>query len=245
MVFTTALLTIFLRISSSAAEPIPAIQYLPRVLVASPDNTCGGTTGYTCVGSQAGNCCSSSGWCGKTDAYCNTSAGCQTSFGKCVSTTISPDGTCGGANGYRCHEGECCSSDGFCGTEAKYCNIDTCQPEFGNCGFPSYPQISPDGTCGGENGYDCTSSGFGDCCSSSGYCGDSTAFCAQGCQSAFSASCLTTNIPTLNGACGAKKGGYICAGGRYEGQCCSSDGFCGSSFIYCGTGCQTGFGKCT
>ncbi|KAF1849606.1 carbohydrate-binding module family 18 protein, partial [Cucurbitaria berberidis CBS 394.84] len=47
----------------------------------SPDATCGGKTGYTCLGSKFGNCCSQYGWCGTTTAYCG--AGCQTKSGTC------------------------------------------------------------------------------------------------------------------------------------------------------------------
>ncbi|KAH8666448.1 hypothetical protein BX600DRAFT_461797 [Xylariales sp. PMI_506] len=44
----------------------------------SPDETCGGSNGYTCINSQ---CCSQWGWCGLTSDYCG--AGCQPAFGVC------------------------------------------------------------------------------------------------------------------------------------------------------------------
>jgi len=47
------------------------------------DATCGGTAGYTCLGSTFGSCCSSFGWCGSTTAHCGT--GCQPGFGNCGS----------------------------------------------------------------------------------------------------------------------------------------------------------------
>ena len=51
----------------------------------TPDNTCGGSNGYTCDSSNSygGPCCSAAGWCGKSDAYCGT--GCQPTFGTCGS----------------------------------------------------------------------------------------------------------------------------------------------------------------
>ena len=51
----------------------------------TPDNTCGGSNGYTCDpnNSYGGPCCSAAGYCGKTDAYCGT--GCQSPFGNCGS----------------------------------------------------------------------------------------------------------------------------------------------------------------
>ena len=53
----------------------------------TPDNTCGGSNGYTCdpSNSYGGPCCSAAGYCGKTDAYCGT--GCQSTFGTCGSPT--------------------------------------------------------------------------------------------------------------------------------------------------------------
>ena len=62
----------------------------------TPDNTCGGSNGYTCdpSNSYGGPCCSAAGYCGKTDDYCGT--GCQSTFGTCGSsepaqpTTSSP-----------------------------------------------------------------------------------------------------------------------------------------------------------
>ncbi|KAL2754360.1 carbohydrate-binding module family 18 protein [Sodiomyces alcalophilus JCM 7366] len=52
----------------------------PR-LVVSPDGTCGGTTGYTCIGSSFGDCCSSRGRCGLRTRHCG--CGCQSGFGLC------------------------------------------------------------------------------------------------------------------------------------------------------------------
>ena len=53
----------------------------------TPDNTCGGSNGYTCdpSNSYGGPCCSAAGYCGKSDAYCGT--GCQSIFGTCGSPT--------------------------------------------------------------------------------------------------------------------------------------------------------------
>ena len=49
----------------------------------SPDASCGGVNGYTCQGTQWGNCCSQYGWCGSSSVYCGT--GCQPGFGTCGS----------------------------------------------------------------------------------------------------------------------------------------------------------------
>lgn len=92
----------------------------------SPDETCGNDEagndeGYTCPGEI--KCCSVNGYCGSTDEYCLTTAGCQDEFSNSTSActepvdgvSISPDGTCGsegaGEYGYRCptEGGSCCS----------------------------------------------------------------------------------------------------------------------------------------
>ncbi len=87
----------------------------------SPDNTCGkngtggGADGYTCP--PALPCCSANGFCGSTNDFCLTTAGCQSAFGNCTAPsagTISPDMTCGltgaGTAGYTCpSDASCCS----------------------------------------------------------------------------------------------------------------------------------------
>lgn len=100
----------------------------------------------------------------------------------------SPDGTCGGSSGFVCPTGQCCSQYGWCGTTSAYCGAG-CQPTYGTCsgsGTPPPPgngggSPSPDGTCGGTNGYNCGSM----CCSQYGWCGTSSEYCGAGCQSAF------------------------------------------------------------
>ncbi|KAI1182811.1 glycosyl hydrolase family 61-domain-containing protein [Nemania serpens] len=49
-------------------------------LAISGDGSCG-TSGFTCLGSVYGDCCSPKGWCGSSLAYCGT--GCQAQFGAC------------------------------------------------------------------------------------------------------------------------------------------------------------------
>ncbi|KAI1169351.1 glycosyl hydrolase family 61-domain-containing protein [Nemania serpens] len=47
--------------------------------------------------------------------------------------------------------------------------------------------ISPDGTCGGTNGFICLGSVYGDCCSPKGWCGSSLPYCGTDCQTQFGA----------------------------------------------------------
>ncbi|EDU51408.1 CDA1 xylanase chitin deacetylase [Pyrenophora tritici-repentis] len=134
---------------SSAAAPAPT-----GAVKVSTDATCGGKTGFTCLGSTFGNCCSVNGWCGSTADYCGT--GCQSGFGNCGSNGAAPtkpaatsskapvataagkvttDGSCGGTAKLTCAGstfGNCCSQYSYCGTGAAYCGTG-CQKAFGKC----------------------------------------------------------------------------------------------------------------
>lgn len=103
----------------------------------SMDGSCGGSTGFICLGSTFGDCCSEKGYCGGNSSYCTT--GCQSDFGKCGFTNgtaqISTDGSCGGESGTTClgsEFGGCCSPKGYCGGNASYCDAG-CQTSFGTC----------------------------------------------------------------------------------------------------------------
>ena len=115
------------------------------------------------------------------------------------------DGKCGYQNNNKLCTGKwgsCCNLQGQCGNGTSFCAADKCQS--GNCDInyvlpwpsaggspvtnsptstptptpmPGTGIISPDVSCGGTNKYVCKGSPFGDCCSSSGFCGTSTAHC--------------------------------------------------------------------
>lgn len=112
--------------------------------------------------------------------------------------------------------------------------------------IPTVTGLSPDGTCGGPAGFKCHAQ-FGNCCSSSGYCGTTAAYCGQGwyvsappfpfsdnqhdayptkqySQPLFG-TCPTTNVASNTGECGANNGKFTCAGGPFDGQCCSASGY--------------------
>ncbi|KAL6707064.1 hypothetical protein ACN47E_004816 [Coniothyrium glycines] len=139
------------RTSSAAATPSSAAKV-------STDGSCGGTKGYTCLGSSYGTCCSQYGWCGTSTAHCG--AGCNTNsvFGTCTSSSVvssvrssaaaatstaavvkkaSTDGSCGGTKGFTCTGstfGTCCSQYGWCGSTLSYCRVSSgCQSGFGRC----------------------------------------------------------------------------------------------------------------
>ncbi|KAJ3255702.1 hypothetical protein HK103_006069, partial [Boothiomyces macroporosus] len=187
----------------------------------STNGFCGPTYNTICPDSK---CCAAFGLCGTGDQYCG--AGCQSGFGNCAGSTptvtttvaskpsgvpLSPDGSCGGVNGYTCSTGNCCSASGYCGNTEAFCNVaNGCQQKFtlGQCSTTPVVKISPDGSCGGVNGYTCST---GNCCSASGYCGNTEAFCnvANGCQQKFTlGQCSTTPVVKISpdGSCGGANG---------------------------------------
>ena len=251
------------------------LNFVSSVLAAiSPDNSCGGTVGYTCPGT---GCCSEHGWCGSSAAYCGV--GCQSAFGRCgasptTSATalptstifpISPDETCGSDAGYRCSANSCCSEHGWCGTSTAHCGAG-CQSLFGQCGTiisvttttttgpapTSTLPPSPDNSCGKAAGFSCPNS----CCSQYNWCGSTPDHCQAGCQSSFG-QCGTitlTSIPeptmipglpvSLNGDCGPEVRKRCPLIGN---SCCADNGVCGNTVEHCGIvrwNCLPGYGKC-
>jgi len=201
----------------------------------TPDATCGGTKGYTCLGSTFGNCCSAAGYCGTTSAYCGT--GCQSGFGNCGSNGVAPTTT---------------TTKAATPTKATTSKA----PVASAAG-----KVSTDGSCGGTSGFTCAGSSFGNCCSQYGWCGSTTDHCSTGCNSAFGtctgtgasatkqaatttskAAAAPTKKASTDGSC-AGTSGFTCSGSSF-GNCCSQYGWCGSTTGHCGAGCQGTFGTC-
>ncbi|KAI7220945.1 hypothetical protein KC333_g2055 [Hortaea werneckii] len=112
--------------------------------------------------------------------------------------------------------------------------------------------ISPNGHCGTlgnggtPEGYTCTGSEFGACCSSSGFCGDTTDYCLAGCQPGYGECTPQEGYPiSSDGWCGPEYGNQTCEGSVF-GMCCSIYGSCGSGTEYCDPpNCDREFGMCT
>jgi len=177
--------------------------------------------------------------------------------------TVTTNGRCG-MNVGRCPEGKCCSIHGYCGTSKDHCGA-KCVPKYGICKNSdttttkvstkiktssrttkkSLP-TSTNGKCGSEYGV-CPSN---KCCSKYGYCGTNEKYCGSGCQSEFgkcSSSSSTTKKSTTtkkssststSGKCGSEYGSCP------SNKCCSKYGYCGTDERYCGSGCQSKYGKC-
>ncbi|KAH3965203.1 hypothetical protein HBI56_196630 [Parastagonospora nodorum] len=125
---------------------------------------------------------------------------------------------------------------------------------------------SIDGMCGSVSGQSCIGfngpAGLSECCSPSGWCGNTDDYCGTGCNPKFgkcgpqpSAVASTTSaapLPTVSlttstdGDCGYAAG-KTCKGFALDGvksECCSQHNYCGSSEDYCGQGCNPLYGNC-
>ncbi|KAF2800148.1 multicopper oxidase [Melanomma pulvis-pyrius CBS 109.77] len=108
--------------------------------------------------------------------------------------------------------GDCCSPFGYCGSYAFQTRLyicvfhltrcrtqdhcgSGCQLPYGYC-ENTEGNLSPDGSCSGDNGFNCRDSNFGNCCSQYNYCGSSDDYCGNGCQSDFG-SCTLSNPSTI------------------------------------------------
>ncbi|KAA8572830.1 hypothetical protein MFRU_003g00660 [Monilinia fructicola] len=159
------------------------LAFLSKRAIISPDNTCGnsfagGNNSYSCDATKnAGGCCSPYGYCGNTTDFCGT--GCQTAFGTCNGATVQPSDNsflCGTSNGgLSCTGGLCCSGAGYCGNTTDYCDVG-CQSKFGTC-TASAIEPTTGGTCGPNFGG--ATCGGNQCCSVSGYCGNTQEYCAD------------------------------------------------------------------
>ncbi|OJD12127.1 hypothetical protein AJ78_07231 [Emergomyces pasteurianus Ep9510] len=109
--------------------------------------------------------------------------------------------------------------------------------ETGPPGNPT-TSISIDGTC--TLNITCTGSGFGDCCSTSGFCGTGPDWCGIGNCLAGACEEDTAGV-SFDGTCGPLfRDNRTCIGSKF-GDCCSMTGYCGTGPDWCGYGnCYSG-----
>lgn len=143
-------------------------------------------------------------------------------FFSLVSTALA--GNCGPDNkNAKCSAGECCSQYGWCGTTKDHCNANNCLRNFSGASSQCKPPTA------------------------------TTLKTSTTTKPATSpATTFPTAVPEID-VCGHAQGGVTCPGAGANGyfyRCCSSAGHCGpkndiqDQSIYCGTGCQAGYGKC-
>ncbi|KAK7612860.1 hypothetical protein IWX49DRAFT_256730 [Phyllosticta citricarpa] len=121
--------------------------------------TCGESAGFMCKSDGVSPCCSQFGQCGGTSEFCGS--GCQSEFGSCRV----PNATLGNPPCSWAGEGTSPRCDGRCGSQfnGSICNEDAGPNDFARYGVYQY----------------------GQCCSSSGFCGSTSLHCEadKGCQS--------------------------------------------------------------
>ncbi|KAK6542097.1 hypothetical protein TWF694_007866 [Orbilia ellipsospora] len=192
----------------------------------------------TCPGSTYGPCCSVSGWCGSGYGFCG--------IGNCIGgsctngTGWSTDGKCGAnATQPRCggQFGVCCSSSGWCGNDTSHCGASCIA---GACQLSSSTTqsttLTPTQSAGCQAGQ-CWTSLPPTGPVTDGSIASTTANTSSSTKSTSTSSSTSTSTPkSSDGTCGGTKG-YTCSGSTF-GNCCSSKGYCGSTGVYCGEGCQ-------
>ncbi|KAF9728819.1 chitin binding protein [Paraphaeosphaeria minitans] len=190
--------------------------------IQSPDGRCGSPTGFNCFGKIDGSCCSAHGWCGFSASHCG--AGCQGDFGICdegssgkasngtstsskvaskasstdkattSSTGKTPNSTSSKASSKTFSSNKATSSASRTGKASS-----SSAPAPSNASATSAPKqvmLSPNGQCGGDEGYHCHGFAAGSCCSSAGWCGSSPSHCGTGCQSGFGSCGKTVSTVT-------------------------------------------------
>ncbi|RDI83503.1 hypothetical protein Vi05172_g6437 [Venturia inaequalis] len=129
--------------------------------------------------------------------------------------------------------GSCCSRNGLCGSGEEYCGRGdgSCDSQCDKC-----PGPRRDKRCGKD--FDDAVCQQGQCCSARGWCGTSDNHCKveNGCQG----SCKPSGVGANR--CGTQAGGRVCDPAGEFGDCCSKNGFCGTSHAHCdkNQGCQSG-----
>lgn len=169
--------------------------------------------------------------------------------------TVSPDNTCGDVSngdngGFTCDEtvndGGCCSQFGFCGNTTDYCGVG-CQSAFSGTACDAPGTVDNTFMCGVANSNLSCSDGL--CCSQFDFCGNTTDYCGDGCQSDFgvctpgsTGTGTGTGAGAGDGLCGPDNGDAVCP----DDQCCSGAGFCGTTEPYCmdPANCQLAYGRC-
>lgn len=117
-------------------------------------------------------------------------------------------------------------------------------------------EYSLDGKCGPATGDKKCGGKWGSCCGKNNVCGDGPSYC--GIDNCLYGNCTVTDIPTnpgsspdpfyyygntTDGSCGPINDNKVC--NVAWGFCCAGTGKCGDGPLFCGTGCQPGYGNCT
>ncbi|KAK4163498.1 hypothetical protein QBC43DRAFT_319744 [Cladorrhinum sp. PSN259] len=182
--------------SSSVIPTRTSVSAAPTKTGTTTDGTCG--NGITCLGqTRFGTCCSSVGYCGVGDDYCNVSNGCQSQWGKCdgvtatsssinTRSTIPPSSSVNTRSTIRSSSSSTTNTRSTIGTSTTRSTVRPTSTSTTSSAKPTETglQVSTDGDCGPDFGQTCTGSRFGTCCGPSGRCSSNTIACLAilGCQ---------------------------------------------------------------
>ena len=181
--------------SSAAGSAAPTTT--PSNLVTSPDATCGGTSGYTCIGAAEGECCSQYGYCGTTTDQCGT--GCNTLFGNCSDSSVDSSSVGSVPSSETLVATSSTSADEATTTSTTTLTSPSAATTVVTITVSSTTATAPtsigaaaskNGRCGSRNG-GTTCKGYKgrslmeECCRVDGSCGAGVLACGMGCQKMF------------------------------------------------------------
>ena len=147
-----------------------------------PDGRCGSEfDGANCdPAGPSGGCCSKYGYCGKTQAYCLKSNGCQSG---CM------DGIIGQSTGGSSVPPTSPIHTSNSQSQSVATNTRGSEPVIGPVSSTAAATsaagpVTTNGQCGSTHGNEiCGDWPLGSCCSMYGFCGNTSAHCGEGCQS--------------------------------------------------------------
>ncbi|KAF1839655.1 hypothetical protein BDW02DRAFT_475743, partial [Decorospora gaudefroyi] len=159
----------------------------------SPDGFCGPEhNNASCLDTDK-QCCNAATWrCGMSLEDCAVDT-CYEGLCTGPPSMYSLDGKCGPSTGNKICSGkwgDCCNHDGVCGSGPDFCSETACYSDA--CDQPPMPEptqswtwgTTPDGSCGGSEGYTCgVLRGY--CCGKDNKCGGTPLECGTGCQPKF------------------------------------------------------------
>jgi peptidoglycan/xylan/chitin deacetylase (PgdA/CDA1 family) len=151
-------------------------------------------------------------------------------FASLAIAVVAADKNCGKGIG-KCRDGLCCSKYGYCGSTQEYCGTG-CQSEFGHCGAVATKKTTTNKKASTTKKVTTTKKTTVKKVTTTKK-GTTTTKKVTTTKKA-----TTTVKISTNGRCGGSNG--VCP----NNLCCSKYGYCGQTNDYCGTGCQSEFGKC-
>ncbi|KAK7528845.1 uncharacterized protein IWZ02DRAFT_440166, partial [Phyllosticta citriasiana] len=221
----------------------------------TPDGSCGGTKGYTCLNSGFGNCCSQYGYCGSTSDYCGST--CQSGFGTCgsssqvsnsISSVSSKAPIVSSAAGSSILTPSAVKSSSAPVVPSVSVSLSSVKavvstPSVSVGASSLVTKTTSTSTTTVKSTVASSTTAKASSLSSTTAKASSASSVKAAASSTKSSSAPTSTAlkTSTDGRCGAAAGS-TCSG-SYFGGCCGQDNYCGS-FFACANGCQNKFGSC-